>query len=75
MIFKKGDEGHGYGVTRVLGYQNAQKIGINYIPQVTEYEIKLEDRAIVIGSNELWEHLTVQDVTNTVNSYFRPHND
>ena len=65
-VWVKGSDGPGLAMTRSFGDEVATTVGVFSIPEVTEYKIKDEDRAIIIASDGLWEYLDNKSVADTV---------
>ena len=65
-IFKKGDEGPGLAMSRSFGDSVGQTLGIIAEPEVKEYLIQKEDRALIIATDGLWEYTSNQEVTDVV---------
>jgi len=60
----------GLAMTRSLGDIIAKKIGVISEPDIFEYEIKQNDKFIVIASDGIWEYLTNEEVVNIISSYY-----
>ena len=53
-------------MTRSFGDEIGSLVGVLPIPEVGEYQIKEEDRAIIIASDGLWEYMTNEEVADIV---------
>jgi serine/threonine protein phosphatase PrpC len=53
-------------MTRSFGDEIGASVGVISMPEVTEYKVKEEDRAIIIASDGLWEYMENKDVTDCV---------
>ena len=53
-------------MTRSFGDILGSSVGIISRPEINEYTITKEDKAIIIASDGLWEYLTNKEVTNIV---------
>ena len=65
-LFKKNEEGPGLAMSRSFGDSEGQSIGIIAEPEVKEYLIKKEDKALIIATDGLWEYTKNEDVVNIV---------
>ena len=65
-IFMKDEEGPGLAMTRSFGDVIGSVIGIIAEPEVKEYILKEEDRAIIIASDGLWEYVSNEEVAQIV---------
>ena len=68
-IFKKGDEGPGLAMSRSFGDSVGQSLGIIAEPEVKEYLIQKEDRALIIATDGLWEYTSNQEVADVVKKF------
>ena len=62
----KDDEGPGLAMTRSFGDVIGSVLRVIAEPEVTEYIIKKEDKAIIIASDGLWEYISNEEVANIV---------
>jgi len=62
----KGSDGPGLAMTRSFGDEVGASVGVVSTPEVGEYQIKEEDRAIIIASDGLWEYMSNKEVTDFV---------
>ena len=69
-IFKKGDEGPGLAMSRSFGDSDGETLGIIAEPEVKEYLIKKEDKALIIGTDGLWEYTTNEEVVDVIKKYW-----
>ena len=65
-LFKKNEEGPGLAMSRSFGDSEGQSIGIIAEPEVKEYLVKKEDKALIIATDGLWEYTKNEDVVNIV---------
>ena len=65
-IFKKNEEGPGLAMSRSFGDSEGESLGIIAEPEVKEYLIKKEDKALIIASDGLWEYTTNEEVVDIV---------
>ena len=56
----------GLAMSRSIGDEDAKKLGVTYEPEVIKYELKSNDKIIIIGSDGLWEHLSNEEVIKIV---------
>ena len=73
-VWVKGSDGPGLAMTRSFGDEVAATVGVFSVPEVTEYKIKEEDRAIIIASDGLWEFMDNKSVTDIVKSLIKQKN-
>ena len=69
-IFKKGDEGPGLAMSRSFGDSEGESLGIIAEPEVKEYLIKKEDKALIIATDGLWEYTTNEEVVDVIKKYW-----
>ena len=65
-VWVKGSDGPGLAMTRSFGDEIGATVGVVSVPEVGEYQIKEEDRAIIIASDGLWEYMNNEDVTDII---------
>ena len=65
-VWVKGSDGPGLAMTRSFGDEIGASVGVVSVPEVGEYKIKEEDKAIIIASDGLWEYMSNEDVTEIV---------
>ena len=65
-IFKKNEEGPGLAMSRSFGDSEGESLGIIAEPEVKEYLIKKEDKALIIATDGLWEYTTNEEVVDIV---------
>ena len=65
-VWVKGSDGPGLAMTRSFGDEVGASVGVISVPEVSEYKVKDEDRAIIIASDGLWEYMDNKDVTEKV---------
>ena len=65
-IYMKDDEGPGLAMSRSFGDAIGSILGVIAIPEVKEYTIEKEDKAIIIASDGLWEYVSNEEVTDIV---------
>ena len=65
-VWVKESDGPGLAMTRSFGDEVGASVGVVSEPEVGEYKIKEEDKAIIIASDGLWEYMTNEDVTDFV---------
>ena len=73
-VWVKGSDGPGLAMTRSFGDEVGASVGVFSVPEVSEYKIKEEDKAIILASDGLWEYMTNEEVANIVKKLF-PLND
>lgn len=52
----------GLAMSRSLGDQVAQSVGVSPEPEITIYDIDVNDRYIIIASDGVWEFLSNDEV-------------
>ena len=65
-VWAKNERGPGLAMTRSFGDILGSSIGIICLPEINEYIIKKEDRAIIIASDGLWEYVSNKETINIV---------
>ena len=65
-VWVKGSDGPGLAMTRSFGDEIGASVGVISTPEVGEYTIKEEDRAIIIASDGLWEYMSNKEVTEII---------
>ena len=65
-VWVKGSDGPGLAMTRSFGDEIGASVGVVSVPEVGEYKMKEEDKAIIIASDGLWEYMSNEEVTNIV---------
>ena len=70
-VWVKGSDGPGLAMTRSFGDEVGTSVGVFSVPEVTEYKIKEQDRAIIIASDGLWEYMDNKQVTDIVKKLFK----
>ena len=73
-IFMKNEEGPGLAMSRSFGDVMGSILGIIAEPEVKEYLIKKEDKAIIIATDGLWEYVSNEEVTNTIKNLINKNN-
>ncbi len=69
-VWVKGSDGPGLAMTRSLGDKVGESVGVVCTPEVTEYKIEDEDRALIIASDGIWEYMSNEEVTDIVGRLF-----
>ena len=65
-VWVKGSDGPGLAMTRSFGDEIGASVGVVSVPEVDEYKIKDEDKAIIVASDGLWEYMSNEEVTDVV---------
>ena len=65
-IYMKDEEGPGLAMSRSFGDVIGSILGVIAEPEVKEYIVDKEDKAIIIASDGLWEYVTNEEVTDIV---------
>ena len=74
-VWEKNGDGPGLAMTRSFGDIIGSSIGVICSPEINEYIIKKEDKAIIIASDGLWEYISNKEVTNIVKNSFKKENN
>ena len=69
-IYMKDEEGPGLAMSRSFGDAIGSILGVIAIPEVKEYSIEKEDKAIIIASDGLWEYVSNEEVADIVKNLF-----
>jgi serine/threonine protein phosphatase PrpC len=56
----------GLAISRSIGDEDAKKLGVVYEPEVFRYELKSQDKILIIGSDGLWEQLSNEEAIKIV---------
>ena len=56
----------GLAISRSIGDEDAQKLGVIYEPDMFKYELKVQDKILVFASDGLWDQLSNDEVINIV---------
>ena len=73
-VWVKGSDGPGLAMTRSFGDEVGASVGVVSVPEVGEYKIKEEDKAIIIASDGLWEYMSNEEVTDVVKNLIEQNN-
>ena len=60
----------GLAISRSIGDEDAKKLGVIFEPEVFKYELKKQDKIIIIGSDGLWEQLSNEEVMHIVGNCY-----
>ena len=74
-IWIKGSDGPGLAMTRSFCDVVASTIGVICIPEIFEYKLKEEDKAIIAASDGLFEYVSNEKVTKIVGEFLDNSND
>ena len=71
-VFGRDNDGvhPGLAVSRSIGDEDAKKLGVIFEPEVVKYELKKQDKILVIGTDGLWEELSNEEVMNIVGNCY-----
>ena len=71
-VFGRENEGTypGLAISRSIGDEDAKKLGVIFEPEVFKYELKKQDKIIIIGSDGLWEQLSNEEVMHIVGNCY-----
>ncbi len=61
----------GLAMSRSLGDYLAHSVGVSAKPQLIDYVIDLDDEALVIASDGVWEFLSNEHVAQIVHTFYR----
>ena len=73
-VWVKGSDGPGLAMTRSFGDEVGASVGVVSVPEVGEYKIKEEDKAIIIASDGLWEYMSNEEVCDVVKTVIAKNN-
>ena len=74
-VWEKNGIGPGLAMTRSFGDIIGSCIGVICLPEINEYILKKEDKAIIIASDGLWEYISNKETTNIVKNAFNKKED
>ncbi|CAD8127540.1 unnamed protein product [Paramecium sonneborni] len=60
----------GLAMSRSLGDQIAQSVGVSSIPEIFEYQLTPQDKFIILGSDGVWEFIDNQSVVDIVGKHY-----
>ena len=63
---KDSDTGQGLTMSRSIGDMESKKYGVIYDPELFRYELKENDKVIVIATDGLWDKLTNEEVIDII---------
>ena len=68
-IYGRENDANGQGLTmsRSIGDMDSKKYGVIYDPEIFRYELRPNDKVVVVGTDGLWEQLTNEEVIEIVN--------
>ena len=69
-IFMKNEEGPGLAMSRSFGDIVGTMLGIICEPEIKEFTLTQDDKAIIIASDGLWEYVQNEEVTNIVKNLY-----
>ncbi|CAD8168744.1 unnamed protein product [Paramecium pentaurelia] len=73
-VWVNGTQYPGLAMSRSLGDQVAQSIGVSSVPDIIEYQLGLNDKFIIIASDGIWEFLDNQIVVDIIGKYYQQNN-
>ena len=69
-VWIKEDDVPGLAMTRSFGDRVAAIAGTISVPEIKEFELKDEDRFIIIASDGIWEFISSQECVNIIKEYY-----
>ena len=71
-IFERDNESTypGLTISRSIGDEDAQKLGVIYEPEIFKYELKIQDKILIITSDGLLEYLSNDEIINIVGNCY-----
>ncbi|CAD8080016.1 unnamed protein product [Paramecium sonneborni] len=73
-VWVNGTQYPGLAMSRSIGDQVAQSVGVSSIPDIVEYQLAYNDKFIVIASDGIWEFLDNQIIVDIVAKYYQENN-
>ena len=73
-VWLKHEDIPGLAMSRSFGDQVAARVGVNAVPEVSEYHMSSSDKVIILASDGVWEFLENQQVADIVYPYFLQRN-
>jgi serine/threonine protein phosphatase PrpC len=70
-VFRENQNQPALKITRSLGDEQSKRIGITYEPEICEYKIAAEDRAIIIGTDGFWGKVTNEESAEILNYIYQ----
>ena len=71
-IFEKDNDSMlpGISMSRSIGDSAAEKLGVTFEPELFKYDLDIEDKIIIIGSDGFWAYLNNEEVIDIVSKYY-----
>jgi serine/threonine protein phosphatase PrpC len=60
----------GISMSRSIGDIAAEKLGVTFEPELFKFDLGIEDKAIIIGSDGFWAYLNNEEVIDIVSHYY-----
>ncbi|CAD8160193.1 unnamed protein product [Paramecium octaurelia] len=73
-VWVNGTQYPGLAMSRSIGDQVAQSIGVSSVPDIVEYQLGSNDKFIIIASDGIWEFLDNQIVVDIIGKYYQQNN-
>lgn len=69
-VWIQGRDIPGLGMSRSIGDELAQTIGVISEPEITVHELVEEDKCILLASDGVWEYMSNEDCINIIKKYY-----
>ncbi|CAD8143716.1 unnamed protein product [Paramecium pentaurelia] len=69
-VYIKGASFPGLAMSRSIGDQIAEQVGVSHVPDIKQHQITRDDLFIIIGSDGLWEFLDNNQIVEITHQYF-----
>lgn len=73
-VWLKNEDIPGLAMTRSFGDAVAARVGVNALPEMSEVELSIHDKFIVLASDGVWEFMQNIDVAKVVFPYYQKKN-
>ena len=60
----------GISMTRSIGDSIAKTLGVTFEPEIFKYELDINDKVIIIGSDGFWAYMSNDEVINLIGEYY-----
>ena len=60
----------GISMTRSIGDSIAKTLGVTFEPEIFKYELDINDKVIIIGSDGFWAYMNNDEVINLIGEYY-----
>lgn len=69
-VWVKGEQYPGIAISRTIGDEIAESVGVIYNPEVISYDLTVNDKYVVIASDGVWEFIENSKVMEIINPFY-----